>query len=382
MNITTNENITLDYVYAESNNITYNFLDGPEVTITGNKQANYTIHFKNGKTGELLSVGKITNNQVCRSLLKFYIEWELDIYQDDIFYSSFRLNLQDKKVLLVFDSSALGDTLAWIPYIKEFKSKHNCDLYVSTYYNFLFREVYSDITFIEPDFARNNYYAVYTLGVFIENETVNIFKNPNDYRNVPLQQIATDILGLEYKEIKGTVIMNDLPNDYNSNRIVISPQSTKQSKYWNNDNGWQELVNYLKDKYYEVICIGNKPNNENDNKIPEGVTFIEKISIPEIIPLLKSSRLFIGLGSGLSWLSWTLNVPTVVISGFSYSYTEMQDCIRITAPSDSCSGCFNRHIYDRNKWDWCPDFENTVRQFECTKNISANNVIDKIIKLI
>jgi hypothetical protein len=97
--------------------------------------------------------------------------------------------------------------------------------------------------------------------------------------------------------------------------------------------------------------------------------------------LLKSD-VFIGLGSGLSWLSWTLRVPTILISGFSYNWAEMQDCIRIGTPAGKCTGCFNRVRLDAGDWNWCPDQKNTPRQFECSRSITSEMVIKELQKVL
>jgi len=89
--------------------------------------------------------------------------------------------------------------------------------------------------------------------------------------------------------------------------------------------------------------------------------------------------LFIGLGSGLSWVAWALDVKTIVISGFSEPYTEFSSGIRLFNNDPLvCSGCFNRHRLDAGDWEWCPDHKNTDRQFECTKTITPATVIEAV----
>jgi autotransporter strand-loop-strand O-heptosyltransferase len=92
--------------------------------------------------------------------------------------------------------------------------------------------------------------------------------------------------------------------------------------------------------------------------------------------------MFIGIGSGLSWLSWGLGVKTVLISGFSYDWAEMRDCIRISPPKGKCEGCFNRLRLDAGDWNWCPDHKGTQRQFECTKSITSEMVIKELEKVL
>jgi cephalosporin hydroxylase len=95
---------------------------------------------------------------------------------------------------------------------------------------------------------------------------------------------------------------------------------------------------------------------------------------------LLHAEMFIGVGSGLSWLSWALNVPTVIISGFSAPHTEPTDSnvLRIFNHNIGCTGCFNQIRLDAGDWNWCPVLKDTDRRFECTKSISGSYVIEKI----
>jgi autotransporter strand-loop-strand O-heptosyltransferase len=92
-----------------------------------------------------------------------------------------------------------------------------------------------------------------------------------------------------------------------------------------------------------------------------------------------NSKAFIGIGSGLSWLSWSLNTKTILISGFSEDYSEMESCERIspTLP-DVCRGCYNYQRLDAGDWEWCPEHKDTFRKFECTKSILPSTVINSI----
>jgi hypothetical protein len=65
----------------------------------------------------------------------------------------------------------------------------------------------------------------------------------------------------------------------------------------------------------------------------------------------------------------------VLVSGFSEDYTEMQDIFRVGAPAGKCAGCFNSHRLDPADWNWCPVNKGTVRQFECSRDITADRVI-------
>jgi len=107
----------------------------------------------------------------------------------------------------------------------------------------------------------------------------------------------------------------------------------------------------------------------------KGVISVHDKDITEIISILKGSKLHIGMGSGLSWLSWALQTPTIIIAGFSEKWSEPKVNIRITPPEEKCHGCYN-NIYlpfDKN-WLWCPLNKN----YECTTSITSFDVLSKI----
>jgi autotransporter strand-loop-strand O-heptosyltransferase len=195
-----------------------------------------------------------------------------------------------------------------------------------------------------------------------------------------MQKMATDILGMDYTEIRPKIKSN--PSTVKKKQIAIGIHGTAQSKYWNNPNGWQDVVDWLKGKGYEVKLISREGDGYMGNKHPMGISKLPAGSIEGVIDELKSSEMFIGIGSGLSWLSWGLGVKTVLISGFSYDWAEMRDCIRISPPKGKCEGCFNRLRLDAGDWNWCPDHKGTERQFECTKSITSEMVIKELEKIL
>ena len=118
------------------------------------------------------------------------------------------------------------------------------------------------------------------------------------------------------------------------------------------------------------------------NYHPTGITKFVGGSVQEVINDMATCEFFIGIGSGLSWLAWAAKLPIVLISGFSYDFTETSiDTYRVINKS-VCTGCFNTHRLDPGDWNWCPLYKDTDRQFECTKSISTEIVISEINKII
>jgi autotransporter strand-loop-strand O-heptosyltransferase len=288
--------------------------------------------------------------------------------------------LENKRVYISFGSKSLGDTLAWIPYVEEFRKKHKCDLIVSTFLNYLFVDQYPNIEFVEPGHIVKDIHAQYRLGWFYnEDGSVNYNMTPVDYKTQPLQKTATEILGLEYTEIRPKL---NLPNLPKKKKVGIGLHSTAQAKYWNNPDGWQEVVNHLIDQGYECMVYSKEGDGYMGNKYPKGVTVFEGDGLQCLVNDLVTCEFFIGLSSGLSWLAWACELPVVLISGFSEKWTETTlDTYRVINES-VCHGCFNWSRLDAGDWNWCPKHKGSDKQFECSKTISSEMVIKEINKIM
>jgi autotransporter strand-loop-strand O-heptosyltransferase len=224
---------------------------------------------------------------------------------------------------------------------------------------------------------------MHCIGLFYgEGDSINGLKNPNNFRDQPLQKMASDILGLEYIEVKPKIKQNKLEIDPDFKQVCIGIHGTAQPKFWNNPNGWQDVVNWLNNKGYVVKLLSKEGDNYMGNRLPNGIVKHPQGPLDLVIDEMRKSKAFIGIGSGLSWLSWAVDTPTVLVSGFSYDWAEMQDCVRISPPKGTCTGCFNRYRLDAGDWNWCPDHKGTERQFECTKTITSEMVIKELEKFL
>lgn len=376
-NIKRNNNNILEI----KNRVLISYINGPRVEILGNISANYRVEFINKKTDKVEYEANIKNNHWCKSNLQYFIDWKIKVWEGNTVFYEEDYDASGKRVYIAFDSKALGDSLAWFPYAEEFQKKHNCKVVVSTFHNDMFVNQYPDLEFVTPGDVVEHLYAMYSLGLFYnEGGSVNFFKNPRDPKSVTMQQMATDILGLDYKEIKPRLADRNLPKI--ENLVTIAIHGTAQSKYWNNPMGWQEVVDWLKDRGYIVKLLSKEQSGYMGNFEPNGIVKHPWGPIELVMDEIVKSKAFIGIGSGLSWLSWALGTKTVLISGFSYDWAEMQDCVRITSPKDKCEGCFNRLKLDAGDWNWCPDHKGTERQFECTKSITSEMVIKELEKFL
>jgi len=365
------------------NKVNFNFVRGPWVEIKGPKVAEYKIQFIDTKNGEVKFSSTIGNNCWCKCNIEYFVEWKILIYENNKLWYEYVYNATDKRVYIALDSKALGDSLSWFPYADEFRKKHNCKVVVSSFMNDMFIDQYPELEFVNPGTNVENLFAMYSVGLFYTDEgPINKFKNPIDPKTQTMQKMCSDILGLDYIEVRPKLKERKPYIDPNLKQVCIGVFGTAQSKFWNNPTGWQSVVDWLKDKGYTVRLLSKEGDDYMGNKLPNGIVQHPNGPLELVMDEMIKSKAFIGIGSGLSWLSWSLNVPTVLISGFSYDWAEMQDCYRIAAPKGKCEGCFNRLRLDPSDWSWCPDHKGTERQFECTKSITSEMVIKELEKFL
>jgi len=364
--------------------ISFSFVQGATVEITSPIPADYYIEFINKKTGGIIYAANIKNNHWTKCTLEYFIDWNIKVYQKEnnnlTLIENYHYDATNKRVFISLDSKSLGDTLAWFPYAEEFRKKHNCKLICSTFHNHFFSIYYPEIEFIEPGNVVYNLYAMYNIGWFYkENNVLNKSKHPYEVKTQEMQKTASDILGLEFKEVKPKLRKLFPPK---KKQISVAIHSTAQSKYWNNPTGWQEVVDWCNNKGYEVIMLSREGDTYMGNNHPTGLKYLDSYDINNTLKTLCESEAFIGISSGLSWLSWAANTPTVIISGFTEPYTEPESCYHVDAPPGKCRGCFNSHQLDAGDWNWCPVHKGTDRQFECSKSITSEMVIEKLKEIL
>jgi hypothetical protein len=364
----------------EPKEITVNFIDGPfiEIKDSDELERDFEILFINKKTNEKLFNSTIKDGWWTKCSLKYFIDWKI-IIKSDSFYNEYDFDLTNKRVLISFESKSLGDNLAWMPYVEKFMIDRKCEVICSTFFNGLFRNQYPDITFVEPGSTVDNIHALYRLGLFYVNNEIDYTRHPSTPITEPLAKVASDILGLDYVELKPK-----LPKlgKKKYKRVCIATHSTSQCKYWNNPTGWQDVVDYLNEKGYEVRLLSREHDGYMGNKNPIGVVQQPPSSVPEILKTIEESELFIGISSGLSWLSWASGTPTILISGFTDDILEPKDGIVRIINKDVCHGCWQTHKFNPGDWNWCPIHKGTEKQFECSKMITSDDVIKKISSLI
>ena len=280
-----------------------NFVDGPYACLRNSNQE-YLVDFINQETNQSEYSVNLKNDHWGKTFHKFFINWDIQIKDNfgEIIYSH-KYNASGKRVYIAFGSKALGDTLAWFPYALEFKKKHNCHIIVSTFWNKFFKEKYPELEFVPPGTTVPNLYAMYEIGWYYDdNDQLDRFKQPYDPKQFTLQQTATNILGLEYKEIIPKVNYQIKDRPFKEKYICISPHASASAKYWHHPTGWQTIINYINNVLgYKVVMISKEKYNDNweTDKLPLQKKFTNIIDatgdhpIEDIINMLHPKTLLI-----------------------------------------------------------------------------------------
>ena len=373
-----NTKIRIDSHLNKQIKINFNFFNGPFAEVLGGDPSiKYNIAFHD-EEDRIIHQNTLLPNHYTLCYRKWFTNWTIKIKSKDELIFEHKFNLKGKRVLISFESSSLGDTIAWIPYVEEFRLKHDCEVICSTFWNNLYQNSYPKIKFIKPGKIVENMYASYKLGCF--NPPDDQKWHPSDWRKGSLQKAASDILGLEYKEIRTKIDVSNSKRPLKEKYVCISIHSSAQCKYWNTPSGWQKTVDYLNKQGYTVVNIAKEVGTYMGNKPLRGVLDRSgDVPIEERIKYLKHSEFFIGISSGLAWVSWALGKPTIMISGVTASFNEPSTMIKIHN-DEVCNGCFNsgEYLFDKGDWNWCPKKQN----FICSKAIYPETVIEKIDSLM
>jgi autotransporter strand-loop-strand O-heptosyltransferase len=348
-------------IHKQSVRIINHYVDNPYLEILGTSDSDYRVEFYD--KWDLVYSNTMKSNHWIKVNRQYFTNWTVKVFDgDEMVYADF-LHLHSKRVYIAFESKSLGDTIAWIPYVEEFRKKHQCNVVCSTFWNRLFD--YPEIEFVEPGTIVDNLYALYRIGYFDHPD-----KLPVKPMTLSLQNVAAAILGLDHVEIVPKLAYTPkVPTT--DVYVTIATNSTSGCKFWTKE-GWQALINWLSHQGYKVYNVSAEPN-PFDN-----CTQITTPSLESKMDWIEHSEFFIGLSSGLSWVAWALGKPVVMISNFTEDWSEFK-CHRITK-KNVCHGCWNNpnFSFDPGDYNWCPIHKGTNRQFECHNSITAGMVIDYI----
>lgn len=366
--------------------IKFDFNDGIRILFPHNGKE-YHVTFTDIDTGIILFSQDTVPGAYVTSVKKFYIRFRLIIHRkggkEPVFTHDF--NAENREVMIQLPVGTIGDSIGWFSYVERFQKKHRCRLIcvMTPWIADVVRNQYPGITFIKPEETKNYQpYACYYMGLFFKGD---VDHQPIDFRYIGLHRTAGYILGVDPADEPPRFDLS-APRKIREKYVCIAAQSSSQAKYWNNPLGWYTVVKFLKENGYRVLCIDKERVHGTGlvwNHIPWGAEdFTGDLPLQERIDLIKDADFFIGLSSGLSWLAWGCKVPVVMISGFTHPTNEFATPYRVIN-YHTCHSCWNDMRIDFDHFDflWCPRHKGTDRHFECTRLISAEQVITMIKKI-
>lgn len=379
------DNLEYKAKYNPKNKVIISFINGARCEIKGPLSQEYQVKFYNDDTSELIWEDTIKNNMWTAPSYKSFIKWRIEIWENGNQTHKHILDLTNKKVYIHLDSKSIGDTIAWFPYVEEFRKKHNCKVVCSTFHNGWFESQYPQIQFTHPDAQVEHIYAGYGIGWYYEEDKIRTANHLYDFKFQPLQKTATDILGLEFKELKPK-IKTVPPTPIKEKYVTLSIQSTCQAKYWNYKKGWQQIVDFITKQGYKVVLTDKHKIFGIAgfmNESPTGVIDYTNKSLDEILSIIKNAHFHLGVSSGLPWLAWALNTPVLMVSSFTRPWFEFQsNCTRIYNDTPT-SGYFNTHKLDPSNWNWYPFKEiKSIEDWYKIETITPEQVINGIKQLL
>jgi autotransporter strand-loop-strand O-heptosyltransferase len=375
--------------------IRFDINQGARVVLPNRTVGNWRIRLRDLDTGNILFQSENQGAFVC-SAKRYFVRFGIDVWDIDDAGAATPLLAHEydalgRDVLIQFPVGTLGDILAWFPYAARFAAMHGCRLTcpMSDLLIPLLAGAYPDIRFVThkqvtEERLSETAYATYSLGLFFDDKDCVL--QPTDFRHVGLHRTAGYILGVDPAEEAPRLALADDSRPIAEPYVCIATQSSTQCKYWNNPNGWREVVAFLKANGYRVICIDQKPVHGTGmvwNHIPHGAEDqTGDQPLAERARWLRHAAAFIGLSSGLSWLAWAAGAPVVMISGFTHPTNEFTTPYRVIN-WHACNSCWNdgRVRFDHQDFLWCPRHAGTERQFECSRLITGAQVIAALCRI-
>ena len=311
------------------------------------------------------------------SMEKFFVRWEFLLWLDGQLVFGHVFDPTDWRVHFDYPPSGMGDKIALFMYMEEFRKKWRCKISctVEPYLRELVKNYLPAIECCPP--PKDSYATYFPAPGFHAAFT------PEEMRKVPMEKFGQQIFGLQraekiiYRPTKPRVIAEPY--------VCIAAQASATVKTWLNPDGWRDVIKYLKRCGYRVLCIDRDRETSDEFgtvKYPEGAEdFTGDLPLVERVNLLAYAEFFIGLSSGLSWLAWAADCPVVLISGFSPAWFEFATPYRVINRL-VCFGCHNDINIKWPTFTACPNHKGTERAYECSKKISARQVIQTIDRLL
>ena len=319
------------------------------------------------------------SEQVLISMEQYFIRWHIEIAQAGTMVFSHIYDVTGQTVCFVLEGNVLGDIIMLLPYIRAFVRKWKCRgvLLDKPAFREIVANYYPELT-MTKEFPEDAY-AAYHIGAF----QTPPFLLPDDSRSLSVSYIGRELLGL-HKAAAEVIYQPTKTRAIQEPYVCIAVQASGARKCWLYPQGWEQVVTYLKQRGYRVICIDRERVTYTDGMTIEMPAGAEDMSgaytLMDRINMLAYAEFFIGLSSGLSWLANATGCPVVMVSGITLPHSEFDTPYRVQN-RQVCHGCYNDLRVDWREVK-CPYHKGTERELECAKKITPQMVIRTIERLL
>lgn len=315
----------------------------------------------------------------------FYVDYRFQVYDNEKLIFQYKLDLNNKDVVVKITGQQIGDTIAFMRAIQKFQQKYNCKIFLDvTNYTSVkpFQLDREKIIVLNPEkklqfqkqYFKKKYQQLDGLPVaqYILYSPISINKNSNkvDGTCVGLNQIAFLQLNVDYDEIRPKYINVDKIEIEKKYAVICSQDLTPQ-KMWDLKK-WQKIVQFLHSKGYYVFQVGL--SGEKINGCDE--YSIDNLQLIQRIKLLKGAQFYVGSPNAISWLSWLVQIPVVLINGFTPYFHQVKTKYYVTN-FHTCHYCY---LNCKSKQLKCQ--LSGERYLQCQKSINVKMVENTIQKLI
>ncbi|MCQ2379722.1 MAG: autotransporter strand-loop-strand O-heptosyltransferase [Victivallaceae bacterium] len=370
---------------VDPSGVRYDFAFGYRILMPSDNR-DYLLKIYDLDSGMLLDQFNLKGGNIVIGERKFFVRYRIEVYCEGKMIMEHNYDCSGKKVYIAIPDGGLGDNLAWLPLCDVFARTRHCDVTVvmGEWMILLAGDLYPNLSFLPA--ASNpklvGAYANYYCGIFNKDK---LNWRPIEHQQLGMQGAVEAILGIPQGPVKCRLHhcgKRQIAEPY----VCISTMATNPGKYWNFPDGWNEVIRFLKANGYRVLDLDRDPRlyfaGKEYNIPSEAEDFTGRIPIQKRIDVLEHADFFVGLPSGLSWLAWNLDVPVVMLAGFTMPGCEFPTPYRVTNYL-FCHGCWNdsREFFDQNVPVWCPRHVGTPREIECTRAITPKMVIETIQKV-
>ncbi len=286
--------------------------------------------------------------------IHYLCPWKIQIFHEEVNLADFEINYKDSEVGFRFASTALGDTLAWVPVLQAWIEKNEpSKVYLHTTWNHLFdKSKYPKITWLDNADQFKNVPPLrlfHTVGISRDHiKSINSELNhatPTNWKETNMIDTQNYAFGVEPIQRKPELIQLPPERMVKDKYVTMCNESSQKIKHLLKPKVWLALIEELKRKGYEVVTVGNKSN------IFSGVIQGNAGEIQKAMILIRDAEFHIGLSSGLSWVAWAYNKQVLMLGNFTdMGYEFNTNLLRVIDKSGTWG------IFNDSAVPWIPEY--------------------------